>query len=123
MGRYIEDRVGETGFSEQYGQKMTIIEYHNCQDIDVKLEDGTIIKHMSYHYFKHNKTPYITGNSEKYKKKRLGEVRRNRQGKRMRIIKYRSCMDIDIEFEDGSVTTGRTYSNFCNGRITCPSDK
>ena len=31
---------------------MIIIEYRNCNDIDIQFEDNTIIKHKSYNNFK-----------------------------------------------------------------------
>ncbi|MDU6995940.1 MAG: hypothetical protein E6356_13855 [Terrisporobacter othiniensis] len=43
------------------GELMTIIEYRGCKDIDVKFEDGHILKHKSYGEFKNGgiQNPYF----------------------------------------------------------------
>ena len=43
-------RVGEEGIATN-GQKMTIIAYHDSENIDIKFEDGTIVLHKSYSDF------------------------------------------------------------------------
>ena len=45
------DRTGEVGYNND-GEKMMIVKYSNANDIDVKFEDGTIIKHNAYNNFK-----------------------------------------------------------------------
>lgn len=35
----------------------------------------------------------------------------------MKIIKYNSCSDIDIEFENGYVSKNNTYQNFKKGQV------
>lgn len=44
-------RIGETNFNNQ-GLKMKIIKYVSSTDIDVKFEDGYIVKHTTYRDFK-----------------------------------------------------------------------
>lgn len=48
---------------------------------------------------------------------KVGEVRRNSQGLKMKIISYRNCRDIDVEFEDGFIKCNTTYELFKNGTI------
>ena len=50
----IKNRVGESNITTN-GQTMTIIEYKNWNDIDVRFEDGTIVKNRGYSAFKSGK--------------------------------------------------------------------
>lgn len=50
-------------------------------------------------------------------KDRIGEIGINTQGLTMRIKEYRGCNDIDIEFEDGYINKGKTYTSFKKGNI------
>lgn len=45
------NRLGESNYNKK-GEKITIIEYINNQDISIQFEDGIIIKHRSYSDFK-----------------------------------------------------------------------
>ena len=46
--------------------------------------------------------------------KRVGEVSYNTKGEKMTIIAYRNSIDIDIQFEDGSITYNKQYRYFKN---------
>ena len=63
MKRKIDDkgRIGET-LIMNCGEKATIIDYRKWDDIDVKFEDGTIVKHRQYSGFKEGRIakPKIT---------------------------------------------------------------
>ena len=50
---------------------------------------------------------------------RLGEIRNNKRGTPMKIIRYDSADDIDIEFLDEFhyVKKHNTYSNFKSGGV------
>ena len=52
---------------------------------------------------------------------RLGETRKNNKGLLMTIIGYRNCRDIDVQFEDGYITTNRKYNSFLSGSIARPT--
>jgi ferritin len=116
-------RLGEESVSKG-GQRMKIIAYRSNRDIDVEFEDGTVVQHKTYQNFKNGRienqnckairkaTSYIKSAIE-----RLGEESVAINGQRMRIIAYRGAWDIDVEFEDGTVVEGKTYTNFKNGRI------
>lgn len=56
---------------------------------------------------------------------RLGEVRKNNFGTDMKIIRYETCEDIDVQFLDGNyyVFQHTTYPNFKNRCIKNPYDK
>ena len=51
---------------------------------------------------------------------RIGETRRNNRGLLMTIVAYRSCHDIDVQFEDGQIATHRKYNWFVRGSIAPP---
>lgn len=57
--------------------------------------------------------------------KRLGEVKKNKKGTLMKIIKYRSSSDIDVMFLDeyNYVKTHVIYNNFIKGSIMNPYDR
>lgn len=52
---------------------------------------------------------------------RIGETNRAKNGMMMTIIAYRRNDDIDVQFEDGYIATGRTYDMFKQGRIGNPN--
>lgn len=52
---------------------------------------------------------------------RIGETRIMNCGMKATIIKYRTCLDIDIQFEDGTIVKHRTYDNFKKGTISNPN--
>ena len=50
MGKFI-DKTGEVGYNNQ-GEKMTIIAYRNCEDIDIQFDDGVVVYNRKYNKFK-----------------------------------------------------------------------
>lgn len=48
---------------------------------------------------------------------RTGELSKNNQGMRMKIIKYKNNKDIDVQFEDGTIVKNQPYSVFKSGEI------
>lgn len=120
----LKNRVGKEAVANN-GMKMKIIAYRKACDIDVQFEDGTIVEHRSYGCFiggaiahpNIRKKRLATSTAKKF---RLGETNVATNGMKMKIIAYRSAMDIDIEFEDGTVVEHRTYACFRNGAIANP---
>ena len=51
------------------------------------------------------------------KKERIGEIKYNNRGLRMRIIEYRNTSDIDVIFDDGTVREHVSYGSFVRGTI------
>ena len=51
------------------------------------------------------------------KKERIGEIKYNNHGLRMRIIEYRNTSDIDVIFDDGTVREHVSYGSFVRGTI------
>lgn len=55
---------------------------------------------------------------------RIGEVRRNNFGTLMKIIDYRNCDNIVVEFQDRyKCQKNTTYVNFRRGQVKNPYDK
>lgn len=56
-------------------------------------------------------------------KDRTGEEILNNQNIKMKIIKYRNCESMDVEFEDGYIAYNVRYGNFKTGNIKNPNRK
>lgn len=54
---------------------------------------------------------------------KTGETRINNQGLKMTIKQYRNAMDIDVIFEDGSVSKHKHYDSFLKKKIAHPKTK
>ena len=114
----LTSRVNETRIMNN-GQKATIINYRSANDIDVRFEDGAVVKNRIYEDFvkgqiKNFKRP------ANYKAKREGLQNISNQGFLMTIIAYRGSKDIDVRFEDGAIVTNRRYADFQSGEIGHP---
>ena len=107
-------RLGETRMMN-CGMEATIIRYGGYNDIDVRFEDDTIIKHRQYGEFK--KGTIINQNIKASAENRLGETQMMKCGMEATIIRYGRCEDIDIRFEDGAVVEHKTYKAFKKGEI------
>jgi hypothetical protein len=116
----------DVGYKQTNRQGLTyeVITYRNNKDIDVKFQDGLVIEHTKvtklnqntifhpdYPIPKINKTP---------SEKRLGETRKNKQGRKMTIIAYRGAADIDVQFESKFVVDHTEYKLFERGTICDP---
>lgn len=121
-------RIDRTGESELtvYGQKMTIIRYGNANDIDVKFEDGTIVRGKKYGHFKigNIRNPNVEESlaNERARQRHEGEVVVNRNGLRMTLMRYGTTKDCDIVFDDGVIVRNRYYGAFKNGDIAHPDN-
>ena len=104
-----------------------IITYRNSTDIDVQFEDGTIREHVRVEDFQQGyiKHPTLTNIGipsviEYHKNKAIGTTRMMNCGMQATIIAYRSCSDIDVQFEDGTIVTNKQMSHFRRGKIAHP---
>ena len=52
---------------------------------------------------------------------RTEEINYNSQGLKMKICKYNNVHDIDVEFDDGYITTNKHYIAFKKGNIINPN--
>ena len=114
------DRLGETRLGEAQmmncGMKATIIRYGKYSDIDVRFEDGAVVKHRRYRDFKKG-----TIANPKNKASRLGETSMMNCGMNATIIRYNNTRDIDVCFEDGTIIEHGVYGNFKKGGIANPN--
>lgn len=120
------NRVGETAVSN-IGLMMTIVEYHNANNIDIKFEDGVIVKHKAYSAFikgaiGHPNIPNINRvHQHKTKQEYIGEVKYNSlRNMNMTIIDYVTYNDITVRFDDGVIVEHIGYERFKAGRIKVP---
>lgn len=51
---------------------------------------------------------------------RINEIRTMNNGLKAKIIDYRSCLDIDVEFENGEKVINIQYDAFKRGGVKCP---
>lgn len=115
------NRTGET-ITSNCGQKMTIIAYRNCADIDVQFEDGTVIKNKTYKAF--SKGAITNPELQKaFRMSKIGETSRANNGQMMTIIAYKNANNIDVRFEDNTVVKKTRYPYFKKGLIANPSLK
>ena len=110
------DRLGETRMMN-CGMKATIIRYGKYSDIDVRFEDGAVVKHKDYGKFKKGNIAHPNTTAED----RLGETSMMNCGMEATIIRYGNAKDIDVRFEDGAVVEHKGYSALKNGEISHPS--
>ena len=54
------------------------------------------------------------------KDERLNETRINNNGERMTIVRYGGALDIDVQFDDGTILEHRQYGHFKKGEIKNP---
>ena len=113
--------IGETAITID-GDSIVIVEYRSHNDIDVKFNDGSIVRHKSYYQFR-------CGN---IKHPSLGRQNRrdwvNNQsfatnGLKMTVMESNKNGKLNIQFEDGTVVLAR-YQEFLKGlvghpKITC----
>lgn len=106
-------RIGETSVSSK-GEKMTLIAWRRSNDIDIEFEDGTIVYNKCYRNFKKGVISNPNYSTSKY----IGRTSVHKlTGQKMKIVAFRSCADLDIEFEDGTVVYNKSWQNFRLGKI------
>ena len=106
------DRVGETRVMN-CGMEATIIRYGGATDIDVRFEDGRVVKCKGYREFKKGNIAHPSTTA----KARLGETQMMNCGMKATIIRYNGVRDIDVRFEDGTIVGSKTYNAFKKGSI------
>ena len=108
------DRVGETRVMK-CGMEAIIIRYGGATEIDVRFEDGAVVKNRWYGNFK--KGEIANPNIKTFTEVRLGETRMMNCGMEATIIRYGGATDIDVRFEDGAVAKNKAYGEFKKGGI------
>lgn len=116
------ERLGQTK-QMICGQMATVIAYRNCQDIDVKFEDGQIRYNVEYRSFYNGRLKHPSALHDLIKQERIGETNIMNNGLKAEIITYHSYYEVDVKFEDGAVVRGKRYEKFQNGEISHPNIK
>ena len=112
--------MGETRV-QNCGLEAEIIGYRNIKDIDIRFQDGIIIKHRAYTDFKKGNISHPDINKfKKIANARTNETRMQKCGLKAKIIKYRNANDIDVKFPDGKIIKHRIYQEFKKGTIQHP---
>lgn len=94
------------------GQFATCIAYRKAVDIDIKFEDGTIVTT--------SKSCFEKG-AVKNPKFLIGVTRKMNNGENATVIACRGYYDIDIQFEDGTITKHKSKDKFFKGAIANPN--
>ena len=114
MGK-CKDRIGEVSYNSK-GEKMTIVAYRSYSDIDVQFEDGYIKRGVRYNNFQKGTVSRGKVIEESGIKGVVEEVV-SKEGYKVKIIRYESNNDIDVEFPNGYIKEGVDYVSFKEGRI------
>jgi len=117
-----EERLGEKRIMN-CGLEAEIIAYRGCEDMDVRMSDGRIVKGYPYGSFKRGAISGLGAGSHRVmilknnQLNRIGETRMMTCGLEAEIIAYRACSDIDVRLSDGSIYEHKQYWAFSNGKI------
>lgn len=117
------DRTGEIGIANN-GERIKIIQYNNINDIIVEFENGQRVN-TTYNSFKKGTAGAKNGNINRIPKSniaeqaknRLGEVAQDKYGHTMKIIRYNSSSDIDVQFDSGYIAKNTSYDSFLRKNI------
>lgn len=115
-----KERIGKTHM-QKCGLEAKIIEYRNVKDIDVRLSDGTIVRHKTYTNFKKGSISYTNTHQYKKTKKRIGEKYIQKCGLEAEVIEYYRAPDINIIFPDGTIIKHKNYHHLKAGSIKHPN--
>lgn len=101
-----------------------IIKYFSAQEVVIEFDDG-FTKNTSIHalkngYFYRYPRDYYQEQSNAL---HVGEVKIMNNGMSATLIAYRSCKDIDVQFEDGTIITNKRYADFSAQRLNNPNFK
>lgn len=117
LQRIISKRVGEKSMGS-CGIGMTIIAYRSANDVDVKFDDGTIVKGVWYRRFKSGNIKHPIAGKDGI---RLGVTSTNKDNRKMKIAEYINSNNVVVEFEDG-VRRKTSYKAFKDGIVKHPAD-
>lgn len=104
-------KIGEIK-KNSLGQEVEIIGFRNFDDIDVRIEDGTILNGVTYKEFKKRT---LAG---KELKSKIGETVVTANNGVQKLIAYNSYTDITVEFDDGTIREHVRYDYFRDGLLS-----
>lgn len=126
-------RLGEKRTATN-GLVMTIIEYNSAMNISVQFETGEVVRNKTYSNFtrgniglpntqpkyRRSRPPVLKVEQAKVSGSHIGEKVTRPDGTTITIIAFRNCMDIDVQFDDGTIKENVNYDNFIRGNIHNP---
>ena len=107
------------------GMWMELIAYRRNEDIDVRFDDGTVVRNKTYCNFlrggiQNPNWSAIEAQQKRDREMRVGERRKSKLGLWMTLIEYRTGSDVDIRFDDGTGVQHKGYDAFAAGNIGHP---
>ena len=120
--RKSKDFVGKK-FKQNSGRWVEVIRYDKGGKVDLRFDDGVVVKNKNYRSAKEGKIGYPGQNLRKDRliAERVGQTVQNKDGELMTLIVYRGFNDIDIQFEDGIIVEHRSYNSFKDGKVDKPT--
>lgn len=114
--------IGET-ITTKSGFTCSIIAYRSYNDIDVQFSDGSIVEHRNYGAFLKGEIGYPNYRLplEKSRNSHIGETKMMNCDMKATIIRWNGYNDIDVQFEDGTIVSHKSYSNYKNKKISNPN--
>ncbi len=113
------------GVSEKMtnGLMATVIAYRNSMDIDIKFENGIIVKHKQWYAFDDGTVacPGVKQAAKGRSKVAEGETKKMQCGMHATIIKKYDNSKIDVQFADGTIVKKRDVSSYLRGHIANPN--
>lgn len=116
---YQKHRVGDTKTLDD-GSTIKIVERPSKREVIIEFEDG-VRKNISIGTWctrTNIKHPYA---GRKLHESFIGMSNTMTCGMNAKIINFRSATDIDVEFEDGTISRNKFYANFKIGQIGYPN--
>lgn len=99
-------------FVNKKGLTAEITHYEDYHHVEIIFEDGTtIVTRMDLL----NEGTFNNPNDTNGK---VGEISYTKNGEKMRIIAHRNAKDIDVIFDDGTISKNKRYEHFLNGLIS-----
>ena len=112
--------IGETSITNS-GHLMTIIDWHNQNNISIKFDDDVIIHNKRYSSFKKGSIAHPKDNNNWHYPSHLGEIVTKSNGESMTITKYTNSKDFEVTFSDGTTVHRKRYTDNKKGFISNPN--
>ena len=108
---------------KQHGIK-DVLRYNNKKDFDIELEDGTIVYNANYYRCTSGDLAKLHAElnltEDEINKRTTTYITKNKHT--AHIKKWHTCLNIDIEFEDGEEVKGITWNQFIKKQFFYPSE-
>ena len=102
------------------GMFAEIIKMSGCKNITVQFEDGEIVYGKCYKSFIKGNISHPRDTSSAKKNQRLNSRKQMKNKMMAEVIKYNSCADIKVRFDNGEITKTSWYK-FNTGSVALPS--